>query len=178
MSLTLNVGCGADHYGDVRLDATKKFLNYKMCPNILGDAQHLPFKNGSFIIVKCSDVLEHLPNPFLAMKECVRVSKSLVVLRVPTERDIWPCILLNLLPPKLNMYYVLQNRRQRMHLWIMKTGVMVKFLRGLGLEVRVFAQSFCMIPLLEYGRKARLLRWISQRLRIRMEYYLVAKLVR
>lgn len=172
------MGCGADHYGDVRLDSSKKFLNYHMCPNILGDAQHLPFKDGSFFLVKCSDVLEHLPKPFLAMKECARVSNSLVVLRVPTERDIYPCLLINLLWPTRNIYYVLENRRQHMHLWIIHHKVLAKFLRGLGFDVRVFAQSFRLIPLLEYGRKAKFLRRISNRLRIRMEYFIVAKLIR
>lgn len=170
------MGCGADRYGDVRLDVSKHFLNYDMCPNILGDAQYLPFKDNSFTIVKCQDVLEHLPNPFLAMKECTRVSKNLVVLRVPTERDIWPAILLNLLPlPKLNLYYMLKSRKQHMHLWIIQHKIIVKFLCGLGFEVRVFAQSSRLLPLLEYGRNMWFLRRVSGRLRIRMEYFVVAK---
>ncbi len=174
MPLTLNVGCGADRYGDIRLDVSRKFLNYDMCPNVLADAQHLPFRDKTFTVVKCSDVLEHLPDPFQAMRELVRVNQNCVVVRVPTERDIWPVFLLNVLPPKLNLRYVMQARREHMHLWIMTPWVMMKFLRSMGLKVRFLAQSFCMIPMLEYGRKARFLRWISQRLRVRMEHFFIA----
>lgn len=172
-ALNLNVGCGADHYGDVRVDVTKHFLNYNMVPNILCDAHHLPFRDKSFYLVKCTNVLEHMKAPFEVIKECNRVARSIVLFAFPTERDIFPTLLLNLLPPKLNLYYVLKTRSARLHLWIIKYVMVARFLRGLGWKVRVFKLSACVVPMLEYGRKAAKIKWVSERLRIGMEYKVV-----
>ncbi|MDT7858162.1 class I SAM-dependent methyltransferase [Rubrivirga sp. S365] len=51
----------------------------------IGDLYGLPFDDGSFDVVLCSEVLEHLEDPARALAELVRVARSGVVLTVPRE---------------------------------------------------------------------------------------------
>jgi ubiquinone/menaquinone biosynthesis C-methylase UbiE len=44
-------------------------------PSIGGDIAHLPFKSGCADGVICKDVLEHVPDPFSAVREIHRVMK-------------------------------------------------------------------------------------------------------
>uniref|UniRef100_A0A7V4KD94 Class I SAM-dependent methyltransferase n=1 Tax=Fervidobacterium pennivorans TaxID=93466 RepID=A0A7V4KD94_FERPE len=102
----LDVGCGK---GDVTIPLA--FLGYKMVgvdissENIdeaikrlkvkkllknnpvflLGDAENLPFKEGSFDFVICSEVLEHLKRPEKALKSIHEVlkPKGLLIVTVP-----------------------------------------------------------------------------------------------
>jgi 2-polyprenyl-3-methyl-5-hydroxy-6-metoxy-1,4-benzoquinol methylase len=50
-----------------------------------GDIYKLPYKDNSFDLVVCTEVLEHLENPKKALLELVRVSKKYVLLSVPNE---------------------------------------------------------------------------------------------
>ena len=48
-----------------------------------GSIYDLPFADGTFALVVCADLLEHLDHPDRAVKELVRVSNRNVVLSVP-----------------------------------------------------------------------------------------------
>lgn len=50
-----------------------------------GSVTHLPFDNDSFDVALCLEVLEHLPEPELAIDELVRVSAGDVVISTPHE---------------------------------------------------------------------------------------------
>ena len=56
-----------------------------------GDAQRLPFQDGSFERVLCSEVLEHVPSPERAAAELVRVLRpeGLLAVSVPTPTSEW-----------------------------------------------------------------------------------------
>jgi SAM-dependent methyltransferase len=43
---------------------------------VQGDAQGLPFSDASFDIVISCETIEHVPNPWLAMKEMYRVTRA------------------------------------------------------------------------------------------------------
>ena len=50
-----------------------------------GDIYHLPYKDDSFDMVICTEVLEHLTYPEKALKELARVSRKYCVISVPHE---------------------------------------------------------------------------------------------
>ena len=53
------------------------------CLEVVADAQNLPFRDNSFEIVHASHVLEHLINPFQALTEFKRITKKIVIVKVP-----------------------------------------------------------------------------------------------
>lgn len=58
---------------------------------VLGDIEKIPFKNNSFSTIVCTEVLEHLPTPSVALKEIFRVLEKggLLIGSVPAKNLIW-----------------------------------------------------------------------------------------
>jgi hypothetical protein len=86
--LTLNVGCGGDTWGDVRVDIGKysKTCGYggRTRANTIASAQQLPFQDCVFREARAHHVLEHIPNPQRALDELVRVS-DIANVKVPVN---------------------------------------------------------------------------------------------
>ncbi len=61
----------------------KKLHNQSMF--LQGSVLDIPFKDDSFHVVVCLEVLEHLKNPEHGLKELLRVSGSFILLSVPNE---------------------------------------------------------------------------------------------
>lgn len=58
------------------------------CPKFIrGDALHLPFKNNVFDTIILGDILEHVNNPMIVLKECIRVTKHKIVITIPCENE-------------------------------------------------------------------------------------------
>lgn len=93
----LDVGCGDHPWGDVNCDINTgytaeggdqkergmfidphKIRNFVKC-----DAQYLPFKDNAFTKVFCFHVIEHVNNPYLLIRELMRVSHNSVTIRCP-----------------------------------------------------------------------------------------------
>jgi len=97
----LEVGCGEGlviHYlsrrlpgariDGLELDAGALARARALCPEVSlvrGDLFTLPFRNGSYDLVLCLEVLEHLPEPGRALQEVRRVSAGGCLLSVPHE---------------------------------------------------------------------------------------------
>jgi ubiquinone/menaquinone biosynthesis C-methylase UbiE len=93
--MILDIGCGADFKGDVNVDLYleptihrpilhKGNLTAKEIPNLIkADAQYLPFTDNSFDLVYSHHLIEHLSNPILFIKECIRVSKREILIICP-----------------------------------------------------------------------------------------------
>jgi len=92
----LDVGAGHLPRGTVNLDLypeqslhrqwgkTKIPMQKHSIPNFIrADAQHLPFKNSSFTEVYSSNTLEHVSDPWLMIREMIRVAKREVTLIIP-----------------------------------------------------------------------------------------------
>lgn len=50
---------------------------------VCADGQHLPFKNKFFDVCYTAHVLEHMPNPMLYLTELKRVTKQVIIIKVP-----------------------------------------------------------------------------------------------
>lgn len=80
--LSLDIGCGfrdintpmlVDVSLDLNLDrASPQFLSRLKNP-LIADVERIPLRDGVFFITYCISVLEHLPNPFNAIREERRV---------------------------------------------------------------------------------------------------------
>lgn len=97
----LDAGCGEgftlDRLSREKIGSSYKGIEYdpeavkianKLYPKLdihEGDVLKLPYKNDSFDLVVCTEVLEHLENPRKAYRELLRVSKKYVLITVPNE---------------------------------------------------------------------------------------------
>jgi SAM-dependent methyltransferase len=69
----------------IAVDYPPSGQRYRNLPHVWGDAMHLPFRSGAVDSLVMLDVLEHLPDPGLALSEAARVLKShgILVASVP-----------------------------------------------------------------------------------------------
>ena len=97
----LDVGCGegftlarlqkekiGKEFEGIEYDEEAIELGKKLYPRLTikkGDIYRLPYKDNSFDLVVCTEVLEHLDNPRKAYKELVRVSRKYILVSVPNE---------------------------------------------------------------------------------------------
>ena len=82
--MILDIGVGEHPRGDINLDIKKS----PYC-NLIGRAEHLPFREDVFDLIICSQVLEHLPSPLLAVKEINRVLKINGIAKLDYPRKIF-----------------------------------------------------------------------------------------
>ena len=98
----LDVGCGEGftvrHLYEQGISAAMVGVDYSpaalawsranhdaMSPLSLADAHHLPFPDSSYDLVLCLEVLEHLPDSSLGLRELLRVSRDYGLVSVPHE---------------------------------------------------------------------------------------------
>lgn len=85
----LEVGIGnklvSDYIRKIGLNITTCDFDKSLKPDYVGSVHSLPFKNDSFDVILCAEVLEHLPfkNFNQGLKELYRVSKKFVILTLP-----------------------------------------------------------------------------------------------
>lgn len=60
----------------------------EVCPDVVGDMQHMPFRESCFDSILCCQALEHLPLPEVrgVLKELHRISRGSVIVSVPQRR--------------------------------------------------------------------------------------------
>lgn len=97
----LDVGCGGggnilflNKFGSVvGLDPAEEALVFCKDQGFkdlkLGLAEEIPYNDESFDLVTAFDVLEHLPDDGVALKEMTRVSKKLIMVTVPAMPFLW-----------------------------------------------------------------------------------------
>lgn len=89
----LDIGANQGHtFRDTGLNVTLLDINeFGPCefPQIVADAHALPFKDSSFDYCVLTEILEHVHNPILVLREAARVCKKKVIFSVPDEYH-WP----------------------------------------------------------------------------------------
>lgn len=68
---------------DLALKSARKM--HSKCKYLKGSIYNTPFKDNKFDLVVCSEVLEHLAHPKLAIKELNRIGNKYVLITVPFE---------------------------------------------------------------------------------------------
>jgi SAM-dependent methyltransferase len=82
---SLNLGCGNQPYGAVRVD------RYRGAANVIADVEApLPLRDNTFDVVYSRFLFEHLRNPSLVLKEMVRVLKPEGKVILITDNAAYP----------------------------------------------------------------------------------------
>lgn len=98
----LDAGCGTGlilrHFpkGSIGIDINPRNIEkaQKHAPHakvIVADIEKLPFKDGQFTTIVCTEVIEHQPDPLPTIKELLRVLKKdgRLIGSVPSSSPIW-----------------------------------------------------------------------------------------
>jgi len=84
MGVTTSVGIDIANNSLKRARDLARLKNSKDSHFICADAQNLPFRDCVFDFCLLSEVLEHCPEPWKALKEFWRVSRDICILSIPT----------------------------------------------------------------------------------------------
>ena len=100
--MLLDVGCGTGWFSRKAMERGARVTSLDVGLNLLeqvgrkcssqcclGSICALPFADGTFDVVISSEVIEHVPEPHLAVRELVRVLKPGGVLALTTPNRIW-----------------------------------------------------------------------------------------
>ncbi len=85
----LDIGAGGSSYYKFFPNRVSIDIDPARNPDIVGDAHKLPFKDGEFNTILCTEVLEHLKDPRVAISEMKRVLVTGGVL-ILTTRFVYP----------------------------------------------------------------------------------------
>ena len=150
---TLNVGCGPDGWGDIRLDVDfHTQTGVKSMLNIRADAHYLPFVNKAFSHVRCWHVLEHIQLPSMALSEIKRVGESGNI-RFPVDDGFKRELLRNLIAMSSYKQWRVAIEGIRLAVRTRQLGAHLWIIRPVGVQARV--NSYELFPFLMIGRKAR-----------------------
>lgn len=124
---------------------------------VLCDAAALPFPDGCFDMVTCTEVLEHLDDERLAhaLREIARLARSYVLISVPNDEDLNQCLVKC---HSCGQYYTLYG-----HIQTFQPGTLDNLLPGFDVVRKDFGDEE-----IEYNR---LLLWVRQRIGARWAYW-------
>ncbi len=166
----LEVGCGAGHvlarFPQARragLDLSATMLGWarrRLGPTVplyRGSADRLPFADGAFAVVVCTEVLEHTPDPDTVLRELLRVAgpRGRVVVSVPNEKRIDAAKhALGRVPGLRALLRTLADEDNEWHLHRMDLPFLRRMCAGVGRIERVRALPWGLLPL-RYAARLR-----------------------
>lgn len=133
------------------LDVARRWDRTARVNYVIGDAYHLPMADSSFDCVTALDVLEHVENPALVIKECARVLRPGGLFLFQTLNRNWVAGLVGI---KFIEWFV-RNTAPDMHLLRMfiKPAELTRYCEDSGLrmqEITGIRPRFSTIPLKSY----------------------------
>lgn len=159
--MRLNIGCGTDPWGDIRLDINKEHYGVRSSLNIVADAGHLPFRDEAFEEARAYHVLEHLLDWKKALEEWKRVSQKIDI-KIPKEPYISIGIRAFLL--ELTNLVFLTNRslkalnfpkRRMEHKWAINPQPVIDTLKEEGYTIHLTLNAFPFFKHLERIKKLK-----------------------
>lgn len=156
-SFVLDVGCGNGFFTyhlpsgtrAVALDFSATMLRMNPCPRLTqGSALSLPFPEGAFDTVFCSNLLHHLPDPQAAVLEMKRVSSRYIVLSEPNRNN-----------PGMLLFGML--KREERGTLKFTTGYLSKLAKAAGLHVKACRAIGMVFPNKTPVGLLPLLRWVD-----------------
>jgi len=94
----LDVGCGdgiisnplSKKYDIVGFDLSHEALIHIKAKKVRGNSINIPFKNHSFDLILCSDILEHLPIRILngTIQELKRLCRKYIIINIPNRENL------------------------------------------------------------------------------------------
>jgi len=178
--MKLNVGCGPDPDGDIRVDISRVYWLFgRTTANMIADAQHMPFRDECFDELKAYHLLEHLPDWRKALSEWCRVSKSLdIVFPIDTylPRTAWIFSPV-LRPTALGLWSLIRlPARTREHLWQFKDKIhlVLRTINKQGFDCQLGYVDAPILWLLAQTKIDRYLGWPFSRLKKRISYQIKA----
>lgn len=175
--MKLNVGCGPDADGDIRIDITRVYWLFgRTTANIIADAQHLPFRDKCFDELKAYHVLEHVSNWRKALLEWCRVSESLdIVFPIDSYQPHTAWRFFFSLPyiPRLLVRLPAITRE---HFWQFKNRIRIVLavIKKQGFDCQLSYVDMPILWLLAFSRIDKYLGWPFARLKKRMYYHIKA----
>ncbi|MHA1270994.1 MAG: class I SAM-dependent methyltransferase [Candidatus Helarchaeota archaeon] len=76
---SVDIGCGSLKRADIGVDIQKHYKDNKLITDIIADAHYLPFKDGSFSLVRSHNLIEHCVNPFQVFQEMKRITSHKII---------------------------------------------------------------------------------------------------
>ena len=105
--MMLNAGSGHSMVGDIRLD-----IEPYPEVNLVGDIQDIGLPDKHVDESICISVLEHVPDPYKAVRELCRVTKSRIVIEIPVNSDLRKDMVRILCPTPNNIRLALTTRKR------------------------------------------------------------------
>jgi len=148
----LDIGCGKKPYLEIFKNKVSSYIGLDLKEgDVIGSALDLPFPDESFDTVFSSQVLEHVEDPFLMMREVTRVLKKggYLILTAPL---FW-C-----LHEEPRDFF--RFTKYSLQLLAEKAGLKVVYIKGLGCwpetigqMISLFLESTCNRTILKYPKK-------------------------
>lgn len=134
---------------------------------VQGDARRLPFSNSIFDVCFCVQVLEHIKNYELCIKEIYRVLKIGGVAYFSTPNKIWPrephsgLLFASWLSNKACEWYVKFRKRRKKNdiwdMWLLTYHSLISNLRKVGFEIKGTSKDF-----LSHGNRGIVVRRLAE----------------
>lgn len=154
--VTLNVGCGRDRWGDIRLDLQRSQTGVYNNPTIIASGLYLPLRSGVISEIRCFHVLEHVANWRGLLQEIARVGngETRLQLRFPLDDGFKRDFLISWSRLDLGgMRHAYLTREKRAHVWTIDPNVVSTTLEEFGIRVvatrnrrQLFYPAWLMLP--------------------------------